>query len=740
MAPTQQATAGGAGSISFREIAREIGLPADVLLPSDDGPETWPALEGAEVAFEARPGVRPATLEACLARARGSHVFIRRLYRADLYRLLLLAERSLGPIEKVSLRIRDARLPRSALRYFDDRDAYFQVLHATGEALVLLGRLAGGALAKEAFSILPSGIDARGQTEGGVAWSLGMRPDHRDCVEITLEAADARIEAVMEDAVTRGFLIAGGRRRSIALASDPHPAVRFCRALGIGVADPRLATVSGAEWIDGLRSAETWINEVELEGAPEEAWRALPNPLGLGWARRWPPLLRLDRGRFEAGLDRRLEGARVLLVRAPNRDFVYSPMRLLPFSTPALSGFLGRQGASVTQLDLSVEEGGLDAHDGERLAEIVSGRVGDRTFDLVGLSIDRTQDLQEGLALGAALRRRFASPVVVGGRGLGGEVRGALASVDYSVSGEGELPLLGLLSYLTDGGIDLAEIPGLCWRDDAGAIQANVSMEHDLDVLPRPDYGALVEAYRRAFPGEDIWIPYSWEMGCAFSCAYCSNYTERRVRFRSAAEVVDDLAALSAHLGVRHVAFFNNMLNMRPQLAREIYEAMTARGLELEWGDSARPSKMDPKVFPVLRDAGCVYLVWGVDAGSEKLQTLMRKKLDFEVVQTLLRESHAAGISNRINIIAGLPHEDEADLRILLELLDRLRPHMDAVYLSRYMYSPSSPVYRWPARYGLIKRGETFDEIGGLCWESKQRQIDDHHHRVVEKLRSLGLA
>lgn len=659
-------------------------------------------------------------------------VFVRRAYRADVHKLRTLVRRRFSPSARSTVEIVDRRLPSSMTRYFDDRASYFAVLQGLAEALIFMERFFACGVTLHELLVSPARLSVK---SGSL--DLVLRGGRADEVHLRVQEEARSLEVTLTDRGGRGVFEDGGTRRAIKLPADEVPERdRFARAVELLSSE----VVKRALWEAARREAERALNEVDMELAPPSHWGDVPNPLALGWVRRWPPLLRMENEHFHQRIAQmRLDGARVLLVRTPNRDRA-SRLRLLPFSTPALAGFLERQGVRVSQLDLNAIEEPAGGWDEVALRRMLTDRHGVRpSFDLVGFSVDRPEDHPEALAIAQRTRALVDGVFVFGGRGVGGGAFSDFEVAPYAINGDGELALLLLLAHLTLRSPGLDAIPGLAYRGEDGRVRNNVATEHALATLPRPSYGELLADYRRTFSAETLWVPYSWEMGCAFSCAYCSNYTEARVRFRGGDDVLEDLTRIRDELGLTQVAFFNNMLNMRPKLAVSLYDAFVERKMNLRWGDSARPSRFDARLFPRLARSGCHYLVWGVDAGSDRLQRLMRKKLRFDEVQSILRGAHEHGIENKINIIVGLPHETEEDLAELLSLLERLRPYTSAVYLSQYVYSESSPVYRWPSRYGLMKRGNSFDEIGGLRWEDKQRQIATHHEIVVEKLRELGL-
>ena len=100
--------------------------------------------------------------------------------------------------------------------------------------------------------------------------------------------------------------------------------------------------------------------------------------------------------------------------------------------------------------------------------------------------------------------------------------------------------------------------------------------------------------------------------------------------------------------------------------------------------------------------------------------------------------THAAGIINRVNFIAGYFHETDEDVDATIRLVETLATEIDIVgcFQGFYLF-PGMGVDEAATgitlRPGLdkLKSGQTtlgYDEIGGLTWEVKRDTIDASPH------------
>jgi radical SAM superfamily enzyme YgiQ (UPF0313 family) len=620
--------------------------------------------------------------------------------------------------------------------------------------LEALRRLLGGA---PATSSTLTGLDGgalhwRGVAAGGGRWEARVPAQGEgdpSALQVELRGAWGRLALDVAGEDGQVFVETGGARRVIPTRAAARGLIPSYRALLAGepargpLAPGALLAEAGraaARAVASARPAPEPEVTVEARRGSSQPSAAAPSPEaadGLARVRAQPPLWRVEHDVVRALLEPgALTGARVALIRVANRDRgAASSAPVLPLGLASLAGFLGRHGARVTLLDRNDQP--LSTRSDEAWHDEIRAELDRSSPLLIGVSLDRPADIEDARALIRALP--VSTPIVLGGRGAQSLDSVAAERVRMMVATEGELPLALLTRHLLTGEGALGTIPGLTARVD-GRGRAAGPLEHALAVRGLPDFGELPARYREGFPGQEPRFPYVYVEGCPFACAYCANYTDRRHQRMGADEAVAGMRALVEAHGARRFMLLNNMANLVPRLLEAFARALTAADLGVTWGDSARPQRFPLALLPTLKASGCEYLVWGLDAGSNRLQRRMDKGLDLDEVAATLEATHRAGVENRVNLIAGLPHETQADLDEARAFLSRVRPWLHAVYLSRYELAVASPIWQDPARYDLqIREGGGFHEIGGLPWEEKQAQIERHHQAMIEHLVELGL-
>ena len=136
---------------------------------------------------------------------------------------------------------------------------------------------------------------------------------------------------------------------------------------------------------------------------------------------------------------------------------------------------------------------------------------------------------------------------------------GRIPAVDFGVVGEGEETIVELLEAL-DQPQKFSSIQGLIFRE-AGDIRQNPlrPLIQDLNELPFPDRsGQPADLYFRNVPqvGYQTTAAFMSSRGCPCHCTYCAIDQIpgwRRVRYRSAQNVVDEIEYLVRELDISNI-------------------------------------------------------------------------------------------------------------------------------------------------------------------------------------------
>lgn len=329
--------------------------------------------------------------------------------------------------------------------------------------------------------------------------------------------------------------------------------------------------------------------------------------------------------------------------------------------------------------------------------------------ELVGLSITFPGQLLFALALArGVVKLSPRTRVVLGGASLSAvdadELLALVPEVDSVLLGEGE-PGAGLLF----GGAANDAIPGLMHRVGDRATRNKKVPVTLLAGLPGANFGELDLA--RYFNPTPV-LPVVASRGCPWRrCRFCShNFSFGSFRSKEAACVAEELAGHQARHGARHFYFAEEDLSASRLGA--LAKALGERDLGLSFHAIARPSAdfdvtagtagaLGEAYWPALFDAGCHWISWGAESGAQRLLELVLKGTRVETIERVLAQSHAAGISNLLMLIFGLPSSTDDDLAETLDFIGRVYPTVDAISGGAFVLFAGTPFARQAERHGL---------------------------------------
>lgn len=342
-------------------------------------------------------------------------------------------------------------------------------------------------------------------------------------------------------------------------------------------------------------------------------------------------------------------------------------------------------------------------------------RIGRNTPEIIAFSAMYLDQLPFILAQAKYLVTRLnaGSRIVIGGAAMSGlsspaELLDAAPFVDAVLTGEGEVPFEMLLR-----GRGFAEIPGCYYRENGTVTFSGKAIyRHDLAEIAPPDFRPFAAGtYFNPVPVMSI----LGGRGCKWRrCRFCShNNSFGPHRRRTAFAIVGEMLERREHFGCRHFYFADQYVD--PQFLDELSDAILAVGLQCSFQVMARTvDAYTPAVLEKASRAGCCWISWGMESGSQKLLDLMDKGTRADVSLQVMKNAAAAGISNLAMMIFGTPGSDAECLDETFSFLDRAWSSIDGMTASAFVLFDRTAFSRHPSKYGLqILGNNSILEIGG---------------------------
>lgn len=335
--------------------------------------------------------------------------------------------------------------------------------------------------------------------------------------------------------------------------------------------------------------------------------------------------------------------------------------------------------------------------------------------DLVGFSQLVLPQREFVLGLAKTLKTEEI-PLIVGGASLSQSAESYLSVVggvvdlshlfDAAFYGEGELPLKAYME-----GEDVEKIPNAVYKKEK-IVKNRESGIEDLDVLSCPDFSDFT---LKNYYSPEVVFPLLTSRGCYWRrCTFCVHYSSYyQYRSRSVEKVLSDVRELQKKYDAHYFLFADEMIH--PKKCEELSETILEEGLNLRFYSEVKPTKDFKPLLKKMYESGARALLWGVESGNQRILDLIDKGTTVEEVETVLKESHDAGIWNMVFTIMGYPTQTEKEVEEDILFLRRNEPHIDTMATSLFQLEVGSRIHEHPERFGIKKVERSPDPFSTAC-------------------------
>lgn len=340
------------------------------------------------------------------------------------------------------------------------------------------------------------------------------------------------------------------------------------------------------------------------------------------------------------------------------------------------------------------------------------------TFDIVGVSViagyyQYRKLLRISKAINAAKKRPF---FVIGGHGPSPEPGYFLkiTQADLVVIGEGEITALEIIEAL-EGKRNFSNVKGIAYfENDKLIITDRRPLIQDIDKIPFPAYELFPMDHYTLLRMPNIkrnerCIPILSGRGCSFNCNFCYRMDEG-LRPRSTDSLIEEIKMLKKNYNISYFAFSDELLLSSITRVVELCNAFIKENLNIKWDCNGRLNYAKPDVLKLMKEAGCVFINYGIEAVDDQVLKNMNKALTVKQIITGVENTIACGISPGLNVIFGNIDDTKETLKKGVDFLLKYDDLMLLRTIRPVTPYPGSPLYYYAIEKGLLKGVEEFYE------------------------------
>lgn len=278
---------------------------------------------------------------------------------------------------------------------------------------------------------------------------------------------------------------------------------------------------------------------------------------------------------------------------------------------------------------------------------------------------------------------------------------------DFVICGEGEIALSELLLRKFDNtGIQgVYSLKDLNSDDEKFLTGATVE---NLDDIPFPDWEQMKPAIYPMAPMGTVSrsypvVPIMTSRGCTGCCKFCAspNFYQRRIRFRSPENVIEEIKLLVNKYGANEIQFIDDNPIVNPEYAHKLYTLMRENNIKIPWSciNGIRADSLTKEMALLMKKAGCYQVVVGIESANNSILKTIGKNETIEQINNSINILNEVGITTRGNFIFGLPGET---IETIKETIDfAINSKLDRAFFSVLDIIPGCTL--WKEKKGQYK-------------------------------------
>lgn len=339
-------------------------------------------------------------------------------------------------------------------------------------------------------------------------------------------------------------------------------------------------------------------------------------------------------------------------------------------------------------------------------------------FDVIGVGVvGGYYQYRKLLKISEAINQSKNRPFfVIGGHGPSPEPEYFLrkTGADAVVIGEGDATIIDLLRALEEK-TNLSQVNGIAFlKNDIFTQNPRRALIKDLNTIPFPAWDLFpMEHYALMrianIKNNERYMEVLSGRGCTFKCNFCYRMDEG-YRPRVAESIIEEIKVLQKKYAVSYINFQDELFMSSEQRTVELCSSFIKSGLKFKWFCNGRLNYAKPDVLKLMKEAGCVFINYGMESLDEKALRIMNKALTVRQITEGIENTLACGISPGFNLIFGNIGETLESLKRGVDFLLKYDDQAQLRTIRPVTPYPGSALYYYAIQKGLLEGCADFYE------------------------------
>ena len=301
--------------------------------------------------------------------------------------------------------------------------------------------------------------------------------------------------------------------------------------------------------------------------------------------------------------------------------------------------------------------------------------------DLIAVTA-ATNDLYNAINICSIIKKIKKIPIVCGGyhATIAPEDIIKQKCFDVVAIGESENSFIKFVDSVEKGKIK-CKLPNLWIKKDNKIIKNKIgNLNQDLNKLPFADRELF--DYQKYIDSNRGLATFMSSKGCPFMCTYCINkvliekYKGKGtyLRFRSIDNLLNEIKQVIKKYYVKEIEFYDDTFTLNKSRLKEFCERYP-KEIKLPFYINARVNAVTKEDFQMLKNAGCVRVSIGIEAGDTEIRNpiLKRNQTEEQIINTF-KWAQEVGLKTYSFNMIGIPYETKESIKKTVELNRKINP------------------------------------------------------------------